>query len=262
MKKNKFEHYKNLFDGYTNKFIANNNSNNIQLKLTHSYKVCENMEKLAKALNLSQESLRIAKIIGLLHDIARFPQYGKYGTFRDDLSFDHAAKAVEIIEAEKFFKNEEKEVARAIKNSIENHNKEKIFPASMDNLSWFFARLIRDADKLDIYETLVNYHLDDKLNGKINTAIELNLPNSEGINPAAIQDIIDCRIISSDHIKNINDLILLQMGWVFDINFKETMRIIATKKYIPQLAQALPEQKDIKLAVSALERKIEAGVSK
>ena len=153
-------------------------------------------------------------------------------------------------------------MTRAIKNSILYHNKEKIHADSMDNVSWLFARLIRDADKLDIYETLVNYHLDHKVNGKLNSAIELDLPEDDNINSAAIQDIMEGKIVSSNHVENLNDLILLQMGWVFDINFQETMKIIKEKEYISQLAEVLPDRKNIKLAVATLQRKIAHEINK
>ena len=256
----KFKHYRELFRKYSQDFVRDNDSTNMRLKLRHSYAVSDNMEKLGRAMNFSQEAIRIAKVIGLFHDIARFPQFAQFKTFRDDLSFNHAKKGVEIINEENFFTDEDREVLRAIKKSILNHNKETINADSMDDVSWLYARLIRDADKIDIYETLVNYHLDHKTNGKINPAIELGLPEGDEVNSAAIQNIIEGKIVSSDQIKNVNDLILLQMGWVFDINFQPSMEIIKDKKYIARLAEALPDRKEIKLAVESLQRKVEHGI--
>lgn len=43
-----------------------------------------------KELKLTEEKIRLAALIGLLHDIGRFEQYTKYNTFSDKLSADHA----------------------------------------------------------------------------------------------------------------------------------------------------------------------------
>lgn len=246
MKNNDLLAYKNKFGAYTAKYFHENKSKNIKLKISHSYAVCKNMKQLGEAMNLSRDQVRIAGIIGLFHDIARFQQYEQYSTFRDDLSFNHATMGVEIIDRENFLSNEENRVKAIIKTAILHHNKEKIPVGSLDEEMLLYCKLIRDADKLDIYETLVNYHLKQKNNGATNSAIELNLPENGEIHPGAIQDIMDRKIVGSNHVKGIKDLVLLQMGWVFDINFAPSMQIIKDKKYIQKLADVLPDNRQVK----------------
>ena len=48
-------------------------------------------------LDLTQEEVEIASLIGLLHDIARFEQYTQYGTFKDLQSIDHGNLGAEIL---------------------------------------------------------------------------------------------------------------------------------------------------------------------
>ena len=47
----------------------------INYKYHHSYRVRDNMILLAKNLNLPPEDIKLASVIGLLHDIGRFEQY-------------------------------------------------------------------------------------------------------------------------------------------------------------------------------------------
>ena len=41
--------------------------------------------------------MRIAEAVALLHDVGRFEQYKRYGTFNDRKSVNHAALGVEIM---------------------------------------------------------------------------------------------------------------------------------------------------------------------
>lgn len=44
------------------------------LKVIHTYKVVENSNKIATLMNLSEEDIKLAEIIALLHDIGRFEE--------------------------------------------------------------------------------------------------------------------------------------------------------------------------------------------
>ena len=55
--------------------ISDLDNENIKGKQGHSIRVMRICNKIAKSLNLSDEQVDIATLIGLLHDIARFEQY-------------------------------------------------------------------------------------------------------------------------------------------------------------------------------------------
>jgi len=233
-------YYRDIFDEFVKQFTKGDDLQNIELKARHSLAVSSNMLKLAKAQDLSPDELRIARIIGLFHDLARFPQYFEFGTFRDDLTFNHALKGVDILQQNNFLKYESGQNKNLINTAILHHNKEKIPVNKLKEDEVLFCKLIRDADKIDIYETLINYHLDTKNSGNINKALELDLPQTETISSGAIKDVLEGKIVKGKNVHSLEDLILLQLGWVFDINFQATMKIIKDKKYIQQLAKLLP----------------------
>ncbi|HMA62593.1 MAG TPA: HD domain-containing protein [bacterium] len=251
------QYYLNIFDEYVQHFDNQKQSENIKLKIRHSYAVCNNIIKLSLAENLSSEQMRRAKIVAIFHDIARFPQFDQFGTFRDDLSFNHAEKGVQILNEENILSKETKESSNLIMTAIRNHNRESIPANKLNDEALCLSQLIRDADKLDIFETSINYHLSDKPSGEINSAIELGLPEGSELHPGAVEDILQGRIVSSDHVACVKDLVLLQMGWVFDINFQSTMKIIKARQYITKLSQALSSNGEMDKIMNVIEKHVE-----
>jgi 7,8-dihydropterin-6-yl-methyl-4-(beta-D-ribofuranosyl)aminobenzene 5'-phosphate synthase len=61
----------------------------LRLKEEHSIRVVHGMRKLAAALSLDSEEVRVAAIAGLLHDIGRFEPYAHHRTFVDAKSLSH-----------------------------------------------------------------------------------------------------------------------------------------------------------------------------
>ena len=108
-------------------------------------------ENLAKQLELDEEDVKLARLIGLLHDFGRFEQYSVYATYDDDLSFDHADYAVEVLfngnEIRKYIADNRYD--NIIKMAIKNHNKFAI-EGNLNEKELLHTKMIRDTDKLDI----------------------------------------------------------------------------------------------------------------
>ena len=92
------EKAKEEFINYTKNY--NLEDTNIKRKQIHSLRVMEISKKIAEYIGLTPEEVKIAELIGLLHDIGRFEQYSNYHTFRDDYSIDHGDYGVQILEKE------------------------------------------------------------------------------------------------------------------------------------------------------------------
>jgi hypothetical protein len=103
--------------------------------------------------------------------------------------------------------------------------------------------MLRDADKLDIWRVVTDYY--KQKNGKQNVALELELPNTSGFSEEVYQSLINRSIVDIKQVKNLNDFKLLQMGWVFDINFNATFHCIQSRHYIEMIGDVLPKSKDI-----------------
>jgi len=227
------------FAGYVSGFRLESEEwqRNITLKAEHSQRVAAEIVGLGTALGLSEAELRLARIIALLHDVGRFEQYARYRTFKDGKSENHAALGVKILEETGALDHLAQDLRQIILAAVLNHNRASL-PRIDDSQVLFYSRLVRDADKLDIYRVLTDYYRHS--GGRRNSAIELDLPDTTGVSEPVCRDLLHHRAVDFRNVRNLNDFKLLQVGWVFDINFPPTLNLLRERRYLEILQQALP----------------------
>jgi len=128
----------------------------IRLKEIHTGYVTANARALAKYLGCNAHDVALAEIIGLFHDVGRFRQYAVYQTFNDAQSEDHAELGLKVLAEVELLDRLDPQDAEIVRFAIKYHNKKEITPTD-DRRKTFFAKLIRDADKLDIYRVLLPF---------------------------------------------------------------------------------------------------------
>lgn len=238
------DNYKTWFKEYYSGFKTKDNAfNNIlELKFQHSLRVCREIIDIGKYCDLPQNQLRLAETMALFHDLGRFQQYKDYKTFSDKKSIDHAELAVQILKKYNILSNIEEKYRLLIYKAIENHNKIKIpFNTFGDEL--FFSKLLRDADKVDIFKVVTNYYENKHLyNDK---TLELDLPDTPEIKEENYIDIVSGRTIKSENLKTLNDFKLMQISWLFDINFTRSFQKINENGYIQKIFATLPQHEKI-----------------
>ena len=69
----------------------------IKLKIDHTYRVAGLCQRIAESLGLSEPDVDIAWLLGMLHDIGRFEQIMRFGTFNDVQSVDHAEFGADLL---------------------------------------------------------------------------------------------------------------------------------------------------------------------
>ncbi len=69
----------------------------IKLKIEHTYRVAEISSRIGASIGADAD---FAWLLGLLHDIGRFEQVRKFGTFKDAVSVDHAELGADILFSE------------------------------------------------------------------------------------------------------------------------------------------------------------------
>jgi hypothetical protein len=110
---------------------------------------------------------------------------------------------------------------------------------------WHFAKLIRDADKIDIFELLVeNYRLMAEEPEKFKWEVEF--PDTPECNPEVIDALRNGQLIHYDQIKTINDAKLLQLGWVYDVYFDYSLQQISDRGYLQAIINLLPKTNEIR----------------
>jgi putative nucleotidyltransferase with HDIG domain len=235
---------KTWFSGYVQNFKYDDPAlqENIDLKERHTKRVCKEILNIGRHLGLNEEELNLAETVGLLHDVGRFEQYDRYRTFSDRLSEDHAELGIRVLDKEGILDNLDPFTKELITCTIRSHNKSTL-PANQSDTCLFFTRILRDADKLDIWRLIIDHYY--KKNGKTNGTVTLDLPDTPGFSEEVYNDLLNRRIVNLKHVKNLNDFKLLQMGWIYDVNFKPTSDYIKKYRYMEKLRDVLPESEQI-----------------
>jgi putative nucleotidyltransferase with HDIG domain len=209
----------------------------IDLKVKHTYHVISNIMYIARKLGLSEPDIQLAKTIALVHDIGRFQQFINYGTFDDALSVNHAEFGVKILHESNFFKGILDNALHAIiVQSILNHNIARVNP-DLGNRLLLFSKLIRDADKIDIWEILT-----------VRDVVFKILDQESPITYEVPDDIYACyqagQVVPATCAETMNDYRLLRLSWIYDMNFPATFQLITKRDCANKiLAKIPPSQK-------------------
>jgi HD superfamily phosphodiesterase len=227
------------FERYVSRFKSSDPiyKQNIQLKKDHTHRVCDEIIRLGKSLDLSPQDLILAKTAALLHDVGRFEQYERYQTFDDHKSENHAQLSLKVIEKEKVLNGIDRAAQRLIVCAVSYHNRAAL-PSGETDRCLFFSRLLRDADKLDIFYVVTEYY--HHHSGPSNQSLELELPDTPHISDKVYKDHMAGKIVEAKHVKNLNDFKLFQMAWIYDINFPLTYKLIKERKYLEKIRDAIP----------------------
>jgi hypothetical protein len=211
----------------------------MDLKAEHTRRVCEAILDIGGTLDLSGEELCLAEASALLHDVGRFEQYTRYRTFADYKSEDHAALGVKVLQAEGPLGRAESTTADMILRLVENHNRASL-PSGKNGRFLFFLKLLRDADKVDIWRVVTDYYRE--AGETRNNTIELDLPDINRVSEPVYEALMQGRIAQMTDLETLQDFKLLQIGWVYDVNFPRTFQIVRDKRYLEAIRDALPRE--------------------
>ncbi len=158
MNANTSQSLKTWFLNYADSFSLpdQEDQRNIDIKQEHTHQVCLNAVRIAEDLGLDQQETRLAETIALFHDVGRFSQYQQYKTFDDSISVNHAVLGAKLLVENNVLRDLPKHDQDIIVRSVTLHNVFAL-PEGLDERSLLFARLIRDADKLDILRVVIEY---------------------------------------------------------------------------------------------------------
>lgn len=219
---------KKAFKEYVKKY--NPEDEKIKIKIAHIERVAENSKRIAENLNLSQEDIELAELIGLLHDIGRFEQVRLYHTFVDKDSINHGEYGVKVLFEDglirKFIKDDKFD--RIIKLAIVNHNRADI-EEGLTEREKLHAKIIRDADKADIFTILIS--------GDKKAIWEKADLSDDKISDEIYREFVEDKRINYKERKTSADILVSHFNYVYDLNFPETRKIIRDNKYIDKLYQ-------------------------
>ncbi|MBN1795884.1 MAG: HD domain-containing protein [Sedimentisphaerales bacterium] len=263
MKKEQLEKIKEWFDEYVAGFYGDDEyfNANIELKDRHSRLVCAESLYLADELGLTDEQKQIAEVIAILHDVGRFVQFERYRTYNDPRSVNHSLLGVKIIREHNVLANLTAGEAEIIEVAIKYHG-DKQLPDNLSGEVFLQSRIIRDADKIDIYRVVTECY-EQYENDPDSFKLEIELPDEPWYSDEVLQKILTGRRIDYRDLKTLNDMKLIQLSWVYDVNFAATYNRIRERRFLEKIIDFLPPNDDIKqVAKTVLEyvdRKIKQG---
>ncbi|MDE7204472.1 MAG: HD domain-containing protein [Lachnospiraceae bacterium] len=142
------------FGEYTERYDITDEK--VKLKIDHTYRVCALCEQIAAQSGFDKDEVELSWLTGLLHDVGRFEQLRRYGTFIDAQSIDHAEFGADILFKEGKIRDyvEDDSEDELLEKAVRCHSAYRV-PSNYTQREKKFADLLRDADKIDILKVNV-----------------------------------------------------------------------------------------------------------
>ncbi len=206
----------------------------MQSKWEHSARVARLCRDIARELDWAEEDSSLAEAAGWVHDVGRFSQWAEYGTMTDALSIDHAQRGHDVLVAQSPLKDHHGRGSEALLDAVRCHNMLEL-PVELAQGSRELSWLVRDADKLDIFEVVQDYLQQGRL-GELLPRLEAEGPPS----PPLVEEITRRRRGSYSNAKTIADFLLIMMSWVYDLNYAPALRRVRERDVLGRLRAYLP----------------------
>jgi len=264
MEQQQLEKLKIWFYDYVKSFYGDDAyvNANLKRKEDHTRRICGEMLYLAKELGLDESQSRLAEAIALLHDVGRFSQFVKYRTYNDAKSTNHSLIALDEIRKANVLDGLDASEREIIGKSILWHG-EKELPADLDGQLLRYAKMIRDADKVDIFYTVTSFYVDYAKNPDKVRLIEIEVEDRPGeYTRAIVEQILRQENIDYRDLNTWNDMKLLQLAWVYDINFVPMLKRIKQRKYVETILEYLPNDEQIAKVREKITGYIEQRIAK
>ena len=180
-------------------------------------------------MSLSREDIKLAELIGLLHDIGRFEEL-KITNELNSVKFNHALYGSKMLFEQGMIRNfiEDSQYDNIIKKAIENHSRLEI-EVGLDERTVLHSKIIRDADKLDNYRV--------KKEENIKAIFPTRVNKKEDIEESLLSNKVYETVLSRKCV-DIHDRVTPLDFWVcilaftFDLNFDVTYKIVKENDYI------------------------------
>lgn len=214
------------FEHYTNQFRDQDDVLHplLELKRCHSLRVAGNARFIADALKFPESERRLAETAGLVHDAGRFTQFVRYGSFRDSDTVDHGVEGRRLLEEQdpSFLPvSGDRELLLCV---VEYHNRKRTdIPRGLSPEKNRFLSLIRDADKLDIMELVLQAVEIDGFQDLREMLPHIRL--SRELSPGALAEAAKTGSVSNGNLTTLSDFLVMMATWCYDMNYPPTRRL-------------------------------------
>ena len=223
------------FDKYVENF--NPGVPKIKLKIEHIKRVANISRRIAENLNLDKEHIRLAELIGLFHDIGRFKQVEIYDTYKDIDSVNHAELSIKVLFDDNLIKkfNIDTKFHNIIKKAVLNHNKNKI-EDGLTSEELLFSKIIRDADKLDIFYIISDKEYD------FESIFWHNDFNCEKISDSIMEQFEQTKLINYNDVRTNADQIVTFYAYTYDLYFDFSLKYLKEQEYLEKFTARVKKE--------------------
>lgn len=246
MTKEEHQTLRGWFEHYTDRFRDPNGGLHplLELKRCHSLRVADNACCIAKALKFSSSERLLAETAGLLHDVGRFTQFVRYGSYRDADTVDHGAEGQRVLLAQNRAFLPDPAEWELLLCVVECHNRRRAdIPPGLDPEKSRFLRLVRDADKLDIMELVLRAVAIDGFDD-LQTMLPHLRPGRE-LSPEVLAEAVKTGSVSSGHLATLGDFLVMMATWCCDMNHQTTRRFAVQRGLLPRIRRELPDARPV-----------------
>ncbi len=212
---------------------------NMALKLDHCLRVFQEAETITTREDLPPNATRRSLWAALFHDVGRFPQYAAHKTFDDRKSTDHGCLGVRTLKRRNLLESLDEQDRKAVQTAVVLHNK-RFLPPGLPDWAAVPAKVVRDADKLDIFQVMLE-HL--RPGAKNNPVVTLGLHDEPGVcTDALVEQILAGKLGDYAKMRTLNDFRLLLCSWVYDLNFPASRQLVQERGYLNELLEELLDE--------------------
>ncbi len=226
---------KEVFQRYVEKYDISDTK--IKLKVDHTYRVAALCERIAKSLRLSDADVDIAWTLGMFHDIGRFEQVRRYGTFNDLQSVNHAALSADLLYVDRLVdtfmdlqKTTEQDAKdeKMMEKAIRLHNVFQL-PEDLTDRERLFSQILRDADKVDILKVNCDVPMEEIYN-----VSEEKLRN-DGVSKEVMRYALSWQNVDRRFNKTSVDHLIAHICLVFGLVYPESLHIVKEQGYLAKM---------------------------
>ncbi len=219
---------RSVFAEYVKNYNADDEK--IRLKIGHTYRVAELCGGIARSEGLSGSDADLAWLIGLLHDIGRFEQLRRYGTFIDAESIDHAELSADILFRQGKIREfiDSPEYDPLIELAVRTHSLYRL-PDGISEREAMFCNIIRDADKVDILRVNVEFAPEDIYN------VSSDVLRGEAVTDAVMQSFFEEHATLRSLKKTAVDHLAGHISLIYELVYPYSVKIMAEQGFLEKM---------------------------
>ena len=221
---------KKVVEAFQNYVAAYNPSDpKIRLKIDHTYRVAALCGRIAASVGADED---LAWLCGMFHDIGRFEQVKRYNTFVDSQSVDHAELSHTLLFRDGLLNSFSPDLTESSRNLLEKavafHSLYRL-PADLTDEELAYCRILRDADKIDIFRVNCDTPLEDIYN-----------VTTEELQSAAVSDAVKACFFNRTAVRrdlrvSAIDFVVGHICLVFELVYPISKEIAKEQGYVEKL---------------------------